>query len=126
MSVETLRKALPGLMAVYVFGSQANGTATESSDVDLAVLVAGYADPLVLWNLASDLSGVFHKEVDLVDLRLASTVMQHQIITKGTRLWSASLAVDLFECFVLSEKTALDTARADLLKEVATRGVVYG
>ena len=41
--------------------------------------------------------------------------MEYQILQTGRRLWGQALPAGLFECFVLSEKTALDTARAPLL-----------
>ena len=44
--VEALQSRLPGLLAIYAFGSRAQGTARPDSDLDLAVLVAGYAEPL--------------------------------------------------------------------------------
>ena len=44
--VQTLRKALPHALAIYAFGSQVTGTADTNSDLDLAVLVPGYAAPL--------------------------------------------------------------------------------
>lgn len=121
-----IRAQLPKSMAVYAFGSQVQGTANSGSDLDLAVLVAGYADTLILWELSSELAGLVGCPVDLLDLRAASTVMQYQVITTGQRLWSEGVATDLFECFVLSEKTALDTARQPLLNEIAHRGSVYG
>ncbi|WP_292996284.1 nucleotidyltransferase domain-containing protein [Nitrosomonas sp.] len=40
---------MPNLLAIYAFGSRIQGTAQIDSDLDLAVLVAGYAEPLVLW-----------------------------------------------------------------------------
>lgn len=53
--VDAIRTRLPNAMAIYAFGSQVQGTAGAQSDLDLAVLVAGYADPLVLWDLTSQL-----------------------------------------------------------------------
>ena len=64
--------------------------------------------------------------VDLLDLRAASTVMQYQIITTGQRWWASDVQAALFEAAVLSEKTALDTARAGLLADIQQRGTVYG
>lgn len=113
-------------MAIYAFGSQVLGSANSESDLDMAVLVAGYAPPLLLWQLSSELAAIVGCHVDLLDLRAASTVMQYQVITTGERLWSVGVAVDLFECYVLSEKTALDTARRPLLEDIAARGTVYG
>jgi len=62
--------------------------------------------------------------VDLVDLRTASTVMQYQIITTGERLWARDGQAALYESFILSEKTALDTARAPLLQDILRTGKV--
>lgn len=124
--VSAIRAQLPNAIAIYAFGSQIQGTAGKGSDLDLAVLVAGYADPLVLWSLSSALADMANCPVDLLDLRGATTVMQYQVITGGRRLWSTGLAVNLFECFVLSEKTDLDTARAPLLADILATGKVHG
>jgi len=123
--VQVIRRRIPETFAVYAFGSQVDGTAGPQSDLDLALLVPGYADPLTLWALADQLSDIVRCPVDLLDLRAASTVMQYQIITTGQRLWADSLQAGLFECFVLSEKTALDSARGPLLHDIASTGVIH-
>ena len=124
--VTHLHARLPSLLAVYLFGSQASGTAGADSDLDLAVLVAGEVEPLRLWQLSGDLADIAGCPVDLLDLRAASTVMQYQIITSGRRLWAADAQAALFESFILSEKTALDSARAGLLADIQKEGRVYG
>lgn len=124
--VALMRARFPLAIAIYAFGSQVQGTAGAASDLDLALLVAGYAEPLALWDTASVLAELAACPVDLLDLRAASTVMQYQVISSGQRLWAAGVAADLFECFVLSEKTALDSARAPLLADIALRGEIYG
>jgi predicted nucleotidyltransferase len=124
--VSTVRARFRNAMAVYAFGSQVQGTAGPQSDLDLAVLVAGYADPLVLWDAAGSLSDVVGCPADLLDLRAASTVMQYQVITTGRRLWSIGLAASLFETFVLSEKTSLDEARAPLMADIRRTGKIHG
>ena len=124
--LQILQKRVPELLAVYAFGSQVQGSAGSESDLDLAVLVAGYADPLTLFSLASELSELAGCPVDLLDLRAASTVMQYQVITTGERWWSRDIQAALFETAILSEKTALDSARAGLLDDIQRRGSVYG
>ena len=124
--VQTLRARVPNLLAVYAFGSRITGTAGAGSDLDLAVLVAGYADAVALFELAGNLTDVAGCAVDLLDLRAASTVMQHQIITTGQRWWRKDIQADLFEVAVLSEKTGLDAARAGVLADIQQRGAVYG
>lgn len=124
--VAMIRVEFPSTLAIYAFGSRIDGTANVDSDLDLAVLVAGYADPIKLWDLSGQLADIVACPVDLLDLRAASTVMQYQILQTGRRLWGQEPQVGLFECFVLSEKTALDSARAPLLNDIQTRGSVYG
>ena len=124
--VRDILAAMPNALAIYAFGSRIEGLAHAQSDLDLAVLVAGYADPIRLWSLAGDLAETIHCDVDLLDMRAASTVMQHQILMTGRRLWARQPDADLFECFVLSEKTALDEARASLLADIRERGKIHG
>jgi uncharacterized protein len=121
-----LQSRLPALLAVYAFGSRTQGTAGPDSDLDLAVLVAGRADPLGLFDLAGDLADLAACPVDLLDLRAASTVMQYQIITTGQRWWALDARAAIFEAAILSDKTALDGARASLLGDIQKRGTVYG
>jgi predicted nucleotidyltransferase len=123
--VTAIRERFLNAMAVYAFGSRLNGNSGPNSDLDLAVLVGGYADPLELWEAANQLAGLVHCPVDLLDLRAASTVMQYQVITTGQRLWAADVQAGLFECYVLSEKTALDAARAPLMRDIAATGKIY-
>ena len=124
--VGKLQSWLPDLLAVYGFGSRVQGTARPDSDLDMAVLVAGYADPVQLWQWSGELVDVAGCAVDLLDLRAASTVMQYQIITTGVRWWALDVQAALFESAILSQKTALDTARAGLLTDIQQRGSVYG
>lgn len=124
--VELLRSRLDGLLAVYAFGSRVQGTAGAQSDLDMAVLVQGYADPLVLWELAGEAADIASCPVDLLDLRRASTVMQQQILMGGERWWAAGEQAGLFECAMLSEKLELDRRRAALLRDIEREGQVYG
>ena len=124
--VATLRAAFPDVLVIYVFGSRAQGTAQADSDLDLAVLLAGYADPLQLWSVAAELASLLGCPVDLLDLRAASTVMQYQALTGGQRLWGDALAAGLFECYVMSEKLQFDAARAGYLAYIARTGKIYG
>jgi predicted nucleotidyltransferase len=124
--IQTLQTRVPKLMAIYAFGSRVQGTAGPTSDLDLAVLVAGYADTLALWQLAGDLADIAACPVDLLDLRAASTVMQHQIITTGERWWASDAQAALYEAAVLSDKTELDTARAGLLADSQRTGTIHG
>lgn len=127
--VRLLRERLHGLMAVYAFGSRVVNHGEYSrtdSDLDLAVLVEGYADPLTLFELSGALADVAGCPVDLLDLRAASTVMQHQVLTTGERLWAKDVQAGLFEAAMLTEKLHLDERRRGLVEDITARGTVYG
>lgn len=124
--VARLQSALPDLLAVYLFGSHAQGQAGPDSDLDLAVLTGRRIAPLAVWELSQALAAALDSDVDLVDMRSASTVLQYQVITTGVRLWASNAEAGLFECMVLSEKTELDTARAGLMQDIQREGSVYG
>ena len=124
--VAAIQAALPKTIAIWAFGSRISGTEHAESDLDLAVLVAGYADSVLLWELSGQLAEIAGCAVDMLDMRAASTVMQYQILQTGRRLWADALPAGLFECYVLSEKIWLDQARAPLLADIQARGSVYG
>ena len=121
-----VQSRFPNLLALYAFGSRVTGQATSESDLDLAILVDGPVDPFAIFTLAGEIAEIAGLEVDLVDLRAASTVMQHQIITSGERLWQRDSRAALYEATILNMKTALDEARAGLIGDILKRGTVYG
>jgi predicted nucleotidyltransferase len=120
-----LQQRLPTLMAAYAFGSRIKD-AGQQSDLDLAVLVEGYADPVLLFELAGELADITQCHVDLLDIRAASTVMQSQILTQGQRLWAKDVRAGLFEAAMLNEKIYFDQSRQRLLHDVMERGSIYG
>lgn len=127
--ITLLQQRLPGLLAVYAFGSRIlnqGQSARSDSDLDLAVLLEGYGDPVTLFGLSGPLADIAGCPVDLLDIRAASTVMQYQILTQGTAWWRRDVRAGLFEAAMLSEKMALNEARAGLIQDVTQRGSVYG
>lgn len=123
--VSTLRAVWPEALAIYAFGSRIQGTARPDSDLDLAILVPTYTDTLQRWDVAQQLAMALGCEVDLLDMRAASTVMQYQVLLTGQCLWAQQPAAALFECFVLNEKLDFDAARAGLLADIAQTGSIY-
>ena len=123
---QTLRQQWPETLAIYVFGSQINGTATPQSDLDLAILVPGYSDPVERWDTAQALAITLDMDIDLLDFRRSSTVMQYQILTHGQRWWQKDNQAELFEAAVLNDKLKLDEARAPLIGDILQQGTIYG
>ncbi|MGL5470371.1 MAG: type II toxin-antitoxin system antitoxin, partial [Shewanella sp.] len=77
--IKLLRDNIPKLQLIYLFGSYSQGTQHRNSDIDIAVLAADTLDNIARWELAQKLASALDSDVDLVDLRSASTVLCQQV-----------------------------------------------
>ncbi len=122
-----LARALPNLMLAYVFGSRATGRSRPDSDLDLAVLCDVVVDPLALYGIAQTIAGALRRDVDVVDLSCASTVLQKEIVAHGQLLHAREPGMRLaFEARVLSDYARLNEERAPVLERIAREGRVHG
>ncbi len=122
-----VREALPGVRRVYLFGSRAVGEERPDSDLDLAVVLDGPADPVSLWMAGEDIASRLDVDVDLIDLLAANTLLKHQIVTKGRRLFAADpMDAERYEIFILKDMMDLNEIRAPLIADIKRRGSVYG
>lgn len=80
--VQTIVKRYPETQAVYLFGSYGTGHEWPESDVDIAVLLppekAKNTGSLSVIDLQLELETLLKKQVDLINLRLVSTVFQKE------------------------------------------------
>ncbi|GAA0825984.1 type II toxin-antitoxin system antitoxin [Marinomonas arenicola] len=113
----TLRQLMPEVRLVYLFGSQADGSAAPSSDIDIAVLLKKKLDPVARFDLEQTLAIKLDKDVDLVDLLTASTVLQNQVIMNGELLFGSESEQVKFEMQIMSMYQHLNEERADILQE---------
>ena len=72
--------------AIYLFGSFADNTFNKNSDIDIAVLYKNRVDRIKLFNMQSELSLKFNRDVDLVDLQDINDVFAYEIINKSKKL----------------------------------------
>lgn len=125
--VQFIRNHVPDLIAIYLFGSQASRTPHAASDIDIAILPKQELPAPKRWHLAQQIAAKFSREVDLVDLKQASTVMRMQVISKGQHLYCADKPTcEAFEDFVFSDYAKLNEERACILQDIEQRGSVYG
>lgn len=115
--VQAVQNLLPEVRLVYLFGSQTDGSATLTSDIDVAVLLEKKLDPVARFDLEQTLAIEFSQDVDLVDLLTASTVLQNQVIMKGELLFGSEDEQTKFEMQVMSMYQHLNEERADILQE---------
>lgn len=124
---EHLAQAVSGLLAVYRFGSLGTSSERQESDIDLAFLAELPLLNITRWNLAQELASTLGMDVDLVDLKQATTVMRLQVVAHGTRIFCTDdNRVGTFEDMVFSAYARLNEERRGILDDIQSRGCVYG
>jgi hypothetical protein len=80
---QTLSQRLPGLVAIYHFGSFDAPNERPDSNINLRLQAGHPLDPVALFHLAGELATLTGRDVDLVDMIRCSTAMRSQIIVTG-------------------------------------------
>lgn len=121
------------LLFAYLFGSQAKGTTSSRSDVDIAAFyspkISADKRNALRFSLASDLMGALHRDdLDLVVLNEAPPFLAFQAIHPGKVIFSRDeLARTRFEARTLSlyfDRLHYFQKSADtMLKRVARKGL---
>ncbi len=119
--IKTSLKYYPDLQAIYLFGTYGTDEEWPDSDVDIALLLpwkkAKEAGPLMMKDLRFELESLLNKDVDLINLREVSTVLQKEVIAADRRIYRADeYATDEFEMLVLSYYQKLSEERRDILQ----------
>lgn len=124
--LDLIDTAVPDLVAVWLFGSEAAGSSRSDSDVDIAVLAARPIASEALYRLKNRLEAELRRDVDLIDLATASTVLTKEVLTGGRRLLVCDpTRADLFEIMTMREYEDLKYRRAGIEADIAARGRVF-
>ncbi|MDZ7802083.1 MAG: nucleotidyltransferase domain-containing protein [Trueperaceae bacterium] len=125
--VSRVRAVVPNLQWLALFGSVARGDATDRSDVDVAILAPGPLPVDELRRLRTELELATSKDVHLIDLRAASTVLRMQAVSSAEVLFaSGDPDAEAFLGFVFSDYARLNEAREGILRDIRRRGRVHG
>ena len=125
--------SVPGLRFAALFGSAAAGRATSGSDLDVALSFEhgrspGFAAQLAL---AADLSRDSGRDVDLVVLEEAGTVLRREVVRGGLLLWERVPGeFARFRCALAVEwedfAPFFETCRRGFLRAVMRQGERHG
>ena len=127
--VSIILKHYPMAQAIYLFGSYAAQRESPTSDVDIALLLppaqARQAKNLGLTQCRYDLEAAMSREIDLLNARQVSTVIQKEFIS-GVRIYCAEpYAADEFEMLVISYYQKLNDERREILDAFFKTGRAY-
>lgn len=117
-----VREVLPQARAAWLFGSAARGRFRPGSDLDIAVDMTQPLPALQRWDAAQQLASQFALDVDLLDFRRISTVMQYQVLATGTLLFDLEpVTTAAYRGFVLSEYQNVQAWRQPMMRQLAGR-----
>lgn len=112
---------------IIIFGSYAKKSTHKDSDIDIAF----YSENQMLttyevFQLAQELADILKIEVDLVNIRTASTVFKAQIYTTGTIIYSTNdTLLKNLQMTALSMYAKLNEERENILKKIGESGTIY-
>ncbi len=125
--VSLLSKQVANLEGVYLFGSCLTEFFTTASDIDIAVKATNRIEIQTLWELRNMLANTLKREIDLVDLSVADTVLRMQVISTGSRVFTSNFKKsEAWDSLVFSMYLQLNDDRREILKEIVSSGRVYG
>jgi uncharacterized protein len=125
--ISFLIDAFPEVKGIYLFGSQADDTAHDDSDYDIALLFPHTYQPdnQLIWNIRWDLGGVINAPVDLIDLRQVPILLRAEIISTARRIYCIDdFYCDMYEMTTYSMYTKYSEEVADIVQDIKKRGFV--
>lgn len=84
-------------------------------------------DALLRWKLIQQLAVLLNRDVDLIDLSSASTVMQFQVVSTGERVFTHDLvSIEWWELKIYQLYLTLNDDRKPILEAIQQTGRIYG
>jgi predicted nucleotidyltransferase len=119
-----IKKVSPYL--VYIFGSTIKGTSNRNSDIDIAYLSDQNFDEYEIFMLAQELADIINIDVDLIDLKKASTVFQGQIVSTGRVIYCVDNIKRMdYEMRALKMYAKLNEERQFIIDNVQESGSIF-
>ncbi len=111
---------------IILFGSLAKGYARANSDIDIAYLSDMELDEYEIFMIAQELANRIGSDVDLVDLKKASTVFRAQVVGSGKVIYcNDEQRKSNFQIHALKDYALLNEERLVVLNNIKKRGRVY-
>lgn len=117
-----LQKSLAPFL-IILFGSCVKGSIRNDSDVDIGFLSSQDHAAYEVFMAAQELAALIGRDVDLVDLSKASTVMKAQIVSSGKVIYcSDEVRRKVFFMKALKEYAVLNEQRMPVLAKISGQG----
>lgn len=124
--VETLKQDIPMLQAIYLFGSQNDGTAKSKSDVDVAYLSTERLSSLQRWDVSQKLASLLSRNIDLIELATTNTIFRYEILSTAERIYGKGYDVESFETLAYSFYLRFKEERQPIIDAIMENKSVFG
>ena len=124
--IDILKVDIPELQALYLFGSQMDGTATLTSDIDIAYLSDNVLSNLNRWELSQKLASLLSTDIDLIELSQTNTIFRYQILSTAERIYGEGYDVESFETLAYSFYLRFQEERKPIVDAIMKNKSVFG
>ena len=124
--ITTLIHEIPTLQALYIFGSQQDGTATKKSDIDIAFLSSKKMKSLQRWDISKKLAKELSQDIDLIELSQTNTIFRYQILSTAERIYGEGYEVENFETLAYSFYLRFQEERKPIVDAIMENKSVFG
>ncbi len=103
---------------IYIFGSMITNRVRNDSDIDIAILTDKQIDEYQLYMISQQLADDLKREVDIVDLKRASTVFKAEILRNGKLIYNSDNQEKMhFQLGVLRDYVFLNERRREIINK---------
>jgi len=111
---------------IYIFGSIVANRVRDDSDIDIAILTEKKIDEYQLYMVSQQLADKLKREVDIVDLKDASTIFKAEIIKNGKLIYNSdNLGKMYYQLEVLRDYTFLNERRQEIIDKLKKKAAKY-
>ncbi len=111
---------------IIIFGSAAKDMLREDSDIDVAFFSDKIYSKYEVFIAGQKLAAILGRDVDLIDIKKASTVFKAQILSNGKIIYSRDeVQTKIFYMEAYGEYCKLNEERKEILDRVKERGAIY-
>ena len=114
------------LQALYLFGTQKDGSATTSSNIYVAYLTTDVLGNVERWELSQKLASLLSLDVDLVELSTTNTIFRYQILSTAERIYGEGYEVESFETLAYSFYLRFQEERKPIVDAIMENKSVFG
>jgi predicted nucleotidyltransferase len=103
---------------IYIFGSMVKNRVRNDSDIDIAILTEKQIDEYKLYMISQKLADELKREVDIVDLKNASTVFKAEILRTGKLIYNSDNPEKMhFQLGILQDYVFLNERRQEIINK---------